>query len=773
MPIGKGVRKKVFSRSTGVPRNVSARLLPRNDSYAIVVVSSLLCSLGLSTSIQAAETMTEEIEVVADDLQYLKDEDKIIATGNVVVERGNLELSADRAEVNVQTKQAHAEGHVILRERGKGLLSGKEVSFDFRTSKGSFPDGRFYHFPWYGQGERLEQEREKVIKAWNVFITSCDRPHPHYDLKAQEATLYTGDKIVAKNVVFRILEVPVFWWPYFVIPLNYHLGGLTPGYSDEFGGFVRTSKGIGVTENVKGRLLFDWFSKRGFGFGAEADYQFERLGTGRLQLYGIMDQDAPDDRADNPFENKNRDDRNRGRVTWKHKARLDPLTTLQLQWYELSDSVILQDFFEREHRAEVNPQSFATLTRNSSWYSLLGHFEKRTNRFQSVAEKLPEVAFTWLRRPLFGTNFYYTNEEGFLNFNETKAFAPRQRQTVQIYMDHELSYPMRLAKFYSFIPFVNFREDLYTEGRAKEEEVSRSVFGLGFDSSTRFYREWDYQGKNLGMEFNGIRHIVEPILQYNAIKVATVDPSQVINTGRGNNLDHQDIITFGVENRIQTKRKSGRVDVVSINTFLDYSFGPGSDLLRTRANKFTEARVEIEVRPYDWFLLRNDSVYSFADSGFDSNHLDLVFEPGRLQLGLGHRYSSNLKATTTEGRDTDSQLTVDLNYDLNERWNVGGYIRWEANENILEEWEIRARRDLHDWTLDFGFNVRDSDRTDSEKELNKEVFVELQLKAVPEVNLATGHRSFFSGPRIGRAVSGVQDTPSPSSLMLPSEASAV
>ena len=769
MPTGKKARKQVFSRFAEPRRNVSDRLLRRKTSYVAVLVTVLFCCLSLPISLHSEEP-AEEIEVVADDLQYLKDEHKIIAAGNVVVVRGDLELSADRAEVNIETKQAQAEGHVVLRERGKGMLSGREASFDFETSQGSIPDGRFYHFPWYGHGDEMKQEQKKVIKAWNVYITSCDFPHPHYDLKAQEATVYTGDKIVAKNVVFRILEVPVFWWPYLVIPLNYHFGGVKSGYSDEFGAYLLTSKGVAITENVKGRLLFDWYGKRGFGFGAEADYKFERLGTGRLQLYGIMDQNAPNGRADNPFENKNRDDRNRGRVTWKHKARLDPLTTLQLQWYELSDGVFLQDFYEREHRAEVNPQSFATLTRNSSRYSLLGHVEKRTNRFQSVAEKLPEVAFTWLRRPLFGTNFYYTNEEGFLNLNETKAFGPRLRQTVQIYTDHELAYPIRLAKFYSFIPFINFREDIYTDGKAKEEEISRTVFGLGFDSSTRFYREWDYEGKKFGMEFRGIRHVVEPILQYNAIKVATVDPSKVINTGRGDNIDHQDILTFGVENRIQTKRRVGRVDVVSFNAFLDYSFGPGSDLLRTRANKFTETRVEIEVRPYDWFLIRNNSVYSFADSGFDRNNLDLVFEPGRLQLGLGHRYSSNLKTTTAEGRDTDSQLTVDVNYDLNERWDVGGYIRWEANENVLEEWEIRARRDLHDWILDVGFNVRDSDRTDLEHTFNKEVFVELQLKAIPEVSLKTGHRSSFSGPRIGRMYSGVQEGPLPSSLTLTSEA---
>ncbi|MBI4373012.1 MAG: LPS-assembly protein LptD [Candidatus Omnitrophica bacterium] len=752
---------------------------------------SLMILIGGAPYI-GAEEPESPIETVADSLQYSQTDRKLIAKGNVVVTYADIELTADQAEVHTDTREAWAEGHVVLRQRDKGTLSGDKVYFDFRNHSGSFPDGRFFSLPWYGFGEHLEQVNQKKITAKNVYITSCDLPHPHYDVKAQVADIYPGDKIVARNVFFRILEVPVFWWPYLVIPLNYNPPvEITPGYSGEYGAFVLAAKGIAINEQVNGRLLLDWFSKRGIGYGADLNYKFDRLGVGQVKLYGINDERSPNQRAENPFSDKSEE--YRGRVSWRHRTRIDPLTTLQLQWNELSDERILQDFFEREHREEISPSSFVTLTRNAGNYSLLAHMEKRANRFQTVSEKLPEVVFTWLRKPLFGSNFYYTHEDGFLNFDQTKAFSADGPNTVQFYTDHELSYPIGFLRYYNFNPFLTFREDYFTKSREKETGISRYVGGGGFDLRTRFYKKIDYQGSILGVQLNQVRHVMEPLIQYNAVKFASVNPSKLVVTGRGDQLDHLDVVTLGIENRVQTKRivhgkDFSRVDLVSFNAFLDYSFGPGSELLRTRANKFTDARFETILRPYDWLGIRIDTNFDLIDKELFTNNTDLVFDPWKFRVTLGHRYTNDRTKDSRlvdnlvverphlsiDDAATDQELTVDVVYDLNARWDLGSYVRWQingtGNDNTLEEWEIRAQRDLHDWLLDFGFNVRNSDRIDDDNELNMEVFAQLKLKALPGIQLKTGHRASFADSRIGRTVTGSNEAPPPPSFIVSPDA---
>lgn len=764
---------------------MSARPKQMNCIFRLVI----LLSIALFPLSALAQEIGQDVEAVADQLEYNQATKTLIGKGNVVVTYGDIELTSDEAEIKADTKEAHARGHVVVRQLNRGTLSGEEVFFDFENGTGSFPDGRFFQFPWYGQGKDLRQESKSKIVARDAYITSCDLPHPHYDVKAKETIIYPGDKLIAKNVTFRILEVPVFWWPYLILPLgsNHSPVTITPGYSDEYGAFVLVAKAFAINKNVQGRLRADWYSKRGFGYGTEFSYKFDRFGVGDVKLYGINDKDSPNDRKPNPYEDKGEDFR--GRATWRHRMRIDPLTTLQLQLNELSDDRFLQDFFEREYREEISPNTFATITRNSEKYSLLTHFEKRANRFQTVGEKLPEVVFTWLRKPLFGTNFYYTHEDGFVNFDQTKAFSPDGPNTVQLYTQQELSYPFALFRFYNLVPYLNLRDDFFTKSREKEDGINRVIMGGGVDAITRFYRTWNYSGDFMGIKINGLRHILEPIIQYNSIRVATVHPSKLVVTGHGDQLDHQDILTMGFENRLQTRRPVGskgvqRVDLVSFNAFLDYSFGPGSDLLRTRANKFTDARFETILRPYDWFALRMNTIYDFLDQTLFSNNIDAEFTPGKFQILLSYRFTNdvlkdgqivdNLKVErphlTLNDQGSSQQITMDAVYDVNALWDLGGYLRWEINDSRLEEWELRAQRDLHDWLLDFGFNVRNSDRTDDNQELNKEVFVQLRLKAVPDIELKTGHRATFAEPRIGRTVSGSNEAPPPPSFLFSPDA---
>ncbi|OGW79391.1 MAG: hypothetical protein A3G33_03365 [Omnitrophica bacterium RIFCSPLOWO2_12_FULL_44_17] len=705
-----------------------------------------------------SETLIEQdqIKAVADDLQFDRQNRKLIGVGNAVVTQDDIELTADNVSINVDTKEGWSKGHVVLRQGKDSLISGESAYFDFDDRKGTFDNARLYQYPWYGYAEKIEQINKGKVKAHDAYFTSCNMSHPHYDIHAKNVTIYPDDKIVATNVTFRILETPVFWWPYFQMPLNHDtMLNVQPGYSDDFGAYVLTSKGFSINKNIKGTAHLDYYQKRGFGAGVDFDYKFERAGVGQIKLYGIHDKKTPDEKETNPYTKKTKE--YRGRVTINHKMRLDPLTVLDVQWNEISDERFLQDFFEGEYREEIDPKSLISIVRNARQYSLLANFQKRTNDFSTVGEKTPEIIFDWLRKPLFGTGFYYTNEEGFVNFNQKQRFAPDGPNTVQFYTDQEISYPFRIMKHYNLIPYVYMRDDIYTKDRVTKAAANRYSAGSGIDLNTKFYRTWDTKGKFGGIEINQLRHLMRPLVSFSGNQIVTKKISDVVATGRGDNLGLQDVITFGVENRIQTKHVVGeqlqRVDLVSFNTYLDLSFGPHNETSRTGADKFTEARQEIILRPYDWLSFRMDTRYDFVSQNVSSNNIDAIFEPGNLFLAIGHRY---IKTRETSGTidNKDNQITVDAMYKLNSRWSLGSYARYEATEADWQEWELRARRDLHDWWLDFGLNVRNSERTAADKQLNKEIFVELILKAYPAINLHTGHRASYSNPRISDTIEG-------------------
>ena len=133
---------------------------------------------------------------------------------------------------------------------------------------------------------------------------------------------------------------------------------------------------------------------------------------------------------------------------------------------------------------------------------------------------------------------------------------------------------------------------------------------------------------------------------------------------------------------------------------------------------------------------------------------DLLAKTSRFHVIFGHRYVANRPFLNAEGND---QFVFDGGVWINSRWSIGGYIRWNEKDLKLEEWQISATRDMHDFLLDFGYNVRNSLIGNS----NKELFFLFRLKAFPQAPLKSGNRASFSEPRIGTTVAGSSQAPAP------------
>src|SRR3989338_4472318 len=81
---------------------------------AMVVLSFFLPSVSFAQEEdKRKEELGGEVEAVADNLQYLQAEHKLVGKGNVVVVYGAVEMTADEAEIKVDTKESHAKGHVL------------------------------------------------------------------------------------------------------------------------------------------------------------------------------------------------------------------------------------------------------------------------------------------------------------------------------------------------------------------------------------------------------------------------------------------------------------------------------------------------------------------------------------------------------------------------------------------------------------------------------------------------------------------------------------
>ncbi len=727
--------------------------------FFIFGMGLLLARPAWAASIPQSNPSSDTVEAVADQLEYERSGKKLTGKGNVVVTYQDTRLTADFAEVETDTKKAHAKGHVFVMKGESVAAKGEEVYYDFANDQGRFPNGRVVQYPWFTDGQVIEQVEKGKYKIENAGITTCDLKHPHYQIRAKHATVIAGNKIIARDITLRILGKKVFWWPYLVIPLQGPMESpilIQPGYSSQYGGYILASKAFSITKWLWGKWHTDWRSRRGFGGGLDLDYRFDRFNTeGLVRMYLTQDKRAPTPGIANPYSEL--EDQVRGRFTWKQRSDFNPDSHFILRFQKLADEFFLQDFFQREFRSDVEPSSFVDFTANSDRHGFYVFNQKRIDNFETVTERLPEVRFDWKNAPFLKDRLYYTSATSLANLNQKLGRVDIDHQNFRFDTVHEVLAPMKWKEF-KLTPSANIRETLYERSLNESEGLARTSFGTSVDLRTHFYRMFNVTGDFLGVEINQLRHVVEPSIRYDSTLHSSVSSEKLNQFDSIDAIDDANRITFGIENRIQTKRVIGgkmrRVDVVSLNTFLSYDFHPDEETSRSGFSIFSN---ELVLRPYEWlqFELRFD--YDMFRDKFREFNQDLLAKKGRFHVLIGHRFVARRDSINANG---NNQFVFDTGVWLNTRWKVGGYLRWDAEDHKLEEWQISATRDLHDFLLDFGYNVRNSNIRTS----NKELFFLFRLKAYPQFPLKSGNRASFSEPRIGTTVAGSNQTSNPTPI---------
>jgi hypothetical protein len=145
-------------------------------------------------------------------------------------------------------------------------------------------------------------------------------------------------------------------------------------------------------------------------------------------------------------------------------------------------------------------------------------------------------------------------------FDRTSArFAPEE--TIRFDTNNMLNAPFRLLG-QTFNPFIGTRFTGYSEsvkvdpvtGRNEGEGAPRGRIAvpIGFNTTRSFSRTYSVYNKFL--DVNRLRHTIMPELAFNFIPIVTQDPEDLNQFDGTDALDTYSSISFGLRNRLQTKR---------------------------------------------------------------------------------------------------------------------------------------------------------------------------------------------------------------------------
>ena len=248
-----------------------------------------------------APTKGEFIYYTADETVYDKNNSVVAIKGNaeIYIEDGQTTrvIKGDDIQVYVKEQILVSKGTTVIEDE-KGVFTSNGIKFDLASKAVIMEDIKADYSPIRVLSTKsLEAEDgEYILRKAN--ITCCDFEKPHYTLYVGKADLIPGDRIWATNAVVKIGKVPVFYLPFVYRSLN--TDRLFTTYVDfdqsDNTGFGFLTSTVYSKNNFAAKANLDYYTRSGFGYGAEVAYEDPQRFRGSLQAYTIHDKVQDDQR---------------------------------------------------------------------------------------------------------------------------------------------------------------------------------------------------------------------------------------------------------------------------------------------------------------------------------------------------------------------------------------------------------------------------------------------------------------------------------------------
>lgn len=694
----------------------------------------------------------QSIIINGDVVNYSTDNKEVSVTGNALVDYQGTKLTCQRLIVNTETKNAQAQGDARIEDE-KGTIEGSRLIYNFQSGTGTIFEPKFRFTPYFGTAETMERVSEDEFDINRSALGTCSFNKPHYLIKTKKTKFFPGDKIQTKDTTFYFGKIPAFYLPQYSHSLRDPMAHvqLLPGSSKDWGGYLLTASRYNLTEDLTGRIYVDYRNRLGFAEGLGINYASSEVGKGDFKFYYAQERSTRLEKDRTPYKFQRRFFRLR------HQWDIDLQTNITAEFYRIIDpkqaqagavnakaynynsSNFLKDYFYREFEKDEQPLTYATLHHSFSNSNFDLRFQKRVNNWYSQAEMLPEVKYSLPSVQIFESPFYFEDNSSYVNYDYKNSASSGVGNTVhynQWDTYNKISLPFKAA-FFNLNPFFANQENLQDREGIYGSTLQVN-FSAGSDISTKFYRLFNIDTNLLGLNLHGLRHIITPTATYTYNKNSTM-PSEKLRIG-GGAANNNGSLALELSNKLQTKRKEGKVDIADFRVNTSYSIKPKTGA--KRGSSFQDFLFNLELRPYSWLSVVSDAtlVHSGARDGenygkFSQVNYDIDFNiaPERT-LGIGQRYQ----------RKGANEITYQLDWRLTPKWKFKLYQRLSRGygagikRGILEQ-EYVITRDLHCWEMAFTYNSKVGN--------GESVWLLFRLKAFPELEF--DYNQSYNKPKPG------------------------
>jgi len=703
----------------------------RQKYASLLVIFAFFLIFILSKGIAVANALSEDPKKIpwnisAGTVTFNSKKNLYIAQDAVAVTGVKTRLEADYVEFSNMTKDAFAQGNVILIS-GEDSISCNSMKINLTTEIGVIYNGVIFvqKNNFYVHGETIRKTGKFSYDADKGSVTSCKGDSPDWKITGKEIKVTIEGYGVAKDVVLWAKKVPAAYSPFLVFPVHTkrQTGLLSPRItsSDRKGIEYEQPLFIALSRNTDATIYTDHMSDRGTKLATEYRYVIDNKTKGSLFLDVLEDEKTDDGTSkteDYSFSSTpQRTNSDRYWFRMKHNQAFANGFTAKLDIDIASDADYLQEFkngftgysqtnkyFEkefgrgldeyddttRENRLNIYKSwDSHTLDIDAFWYDNI--IARRQDTDDTTLQTFPAIQFDAARQQISDSMFYYSLDTEMRSFyrkdtadaveatdTEDAVDALVNGQRLDIYP--KIYLPLKLGKFFSFEPSIGVRQTLwrtdeYTDINGNSDSLrTREMYDIGAELSTKITKIFNPDNSFA----DKIKHELIPKLEYNFTPDIDQDDLPVFDSL--DRIEEQNIITWSLTNTFISKQTNLNPEGEEKIKYREFAY------LRLYQSYDIEKDKESESEPFsDIFLNMELNTNRFISLDMDvswspyANNFQTFNIGSSLRDSRGDVLETKYRYTRDESESLYSKISVSLTDELTAYCSIEKNLKQEEN----------------------------------------------------------------------------------------------
>jgi len=608
---------------------------------------------------------------------YDNERNLYIAEDDVVITGGTTRLEADYVEFSNKTKDAFAQGNVLLIS-GQDSITCNAMQINLLTEKGTINKGTIFvqENNFYISGENIKKTGEFTYSADKGSITSCEGESPDWKITGKNIRVTIEGYGYASQAVLWAKKVPTLYSPFLSFPVKVkrQTGLLAPGItsSDRKGWEYEQPLFIAISRNTDATLYIDHMTDRGTKLAGEFRYVLDNRSKGAMFMDFLDDSKIDDGTEDTELysydSTPQRTNLDRYWFRMKHNQDLTNGFSAKLDIDVVSDADYLQEFqdgftgyddtkqyFEKAFGRSLDSYDDTTrknsLTVSKSWstYSLnaqalwYDNVEARQkdaiDTTDTTLQTLPSIEFDASRQAIGTSGLFYALDSEFRSFyrqdTDPDASTPLVNgQRIDVYPKFYL--PTQLGKSFFFEPYVGTRgtawnTDNFTDTNGNDDGFrTRATYDMGAQLSTTINKIF-----TLNNSFaDKVKHSIVPKIEY------AFQPNEIQDDlpyfDAIDNIVETNLVTWSLTNSFIARKHMVTPEGITSNQYKEFiwiklyqSYDIEAERDESQSKPWSDISLESELNPFQYFSMDADIDWSPYTNHFTDTKIGATIKDHR------------------------------------------------------------------------------------------------------------------------------------------------